>query len=114
MNKGFGHESFRLLAEIRILDNMRNCTNNSEDTRGFLENVMKDKFAENIFIMISKAARNFVNPYSLEFISGHKTFEDLFTPHGEYKVPHIQLPGLWDTILRSAHIEQIMPDAGAE
>jgi len=35
MNKGSGHESFRLLAEIRILDNMRNCTNNSEGTRGF-------------------------------------------------------------------------------
>jgi len=60
---------------------------------------MKDKFAENIFIMISKAARNFVNPYSLEFISGHKTFEDLFTPHGEYKVPHIQLPEKADIFL---------------
>jgi len=60
---------------------------------------IKDKFAENIFIIISKAARNFVNPYSLEFISGHKTFEDLFAHYDEYKVPHIQLPEKADIFL---------------
>ena len=41
---------------------------------------LKNKFAENIFIMISSAAKNFVNSYSLEFISGHKIFEILSLP----------------------------------
>ena len=54
---------------------------------------------ENIFIMISKAARNFVNPYSLEFISGHKTFEDLFSPNEKYNVPHIRLPKQADVFI---------------
>lgn len=60
---------------------------------------MKNKFAENIFIMISKAARNFVNPYSLEFISGHKTLEDLFSPNDKYNVPDIQLPKQADVFI---------------
>jgi phosphopantothenoylcysteine decarboxylase/phosphopantothenate--cysteine ligase len=60
---------------------------------------IKNKFAENIFIMISKAAKYFVSSYSLELISGHKTFEDLFTPQNEYKVPHIQLPKQADFFL---------------
>ena len=60
---------------------------------------LKNKFAENIFIMISNAAKNFVNSYSLEFISGHKIFENTFTPIDEFKVPHIQLPKLADLFL---------------
>ncbi len=60
---------------------------------------IKEKFTENIFIMISKSAKNFVNPYSLELISGHKTFEDLFTPRNGYNVPHIRLPKQADIFL---------------
>lgn len=60
---------------------------------------LKNKFTKNIFIMISSAAKNFVNSYSLEFISGHKIFENPFTPVDEFKAPHIQLPKLADLFL---------------
>ncbi|MCL5439956.1 MAG: hypothetical protein M1595_03515 [Candidatus Thermoplasmatota archaeon] len=59
----------------------------------------KHKLAENVFILISSSAKNFLNNYSLEIISGNIVFDNLFTSSDKFKIPHIQLPSLADLFL---------------
>ena len=60
---------------------------------------IKQKFAENIFIMISSSAKNFINAYSLEIISGNRVFDNMFSTDDRIKIPHIQIPNIADLFL---------------
>ncbi|MHB1440853.1 MAG: flavoprotein [Cuniculiplasma sp.] len=65
----------------------------------FYLNMLKNKFAENVYVIMTKASENFLSPYAMELISGHKVFRNLFDNFEGISVPHIQLSEKADIFL---------------
>jgi phosphopantothenoylcysteine decarboxylase/phosphopantothenate--cysteine ligase len=63
---------------------------------------MRDVFAHNIFVLMSRTAPKFITPYALTLLSGNRVFVDGLDCEGDVKVPHTELP-------RRANIFLIMP-----
>lgn len=64
--------------------------------------LLKQSFAKEIHVMMSRAAQKFLPPYVLRLYSGHPVFTHSFQTTSEIKVPHIELT-------RSAELLLIMP-----
>ena len=52
---------------------------------------LRRHFADNIYVIMSRAAQQFVTPYSLQLFSGNPVFTDSFETKAEINVPHIEL-----------------------
>ncbi|MBI3022909.1 MAG: bifunctional 4'-phosphopantothenoylcysteine decarboxylase/phosphopantothenoylcysteine synthetase, partial [Thaumarchaeota archaeon] len=64
--------------------------------------LLKQSFAKEIHVMMSRAAQKFLSPYALRLLSDHRVFTDSFQMTTEVKVPHAELT-------RSADLFLIMP-----
>ena len=72
----------------------------------------QQRLAKNVCIMLSKAAQNFVNKYSLELITRKKVWTDLYEFDDEKRVPHTQLPAKADLFLIMPATANIIGKAG--
>jgi phosphopantothenoylcysteine decarboxylase/phosphopantothenate--cysteine ligase len=64
--------------------------------------LLRQKFAQDVWVIMSQAAQKFVTPFTMRLFSGHYVFTDLFQAKHEITVPHLQLA-------RSANLLLIMP-----
>lgn len=53
--------------------------------------ILRQALADDVFVVMSKAATHFIPPYTLELFSGHPVLSDPFSAPEGLKVPHIQL-----------------------
>jgi phosphopantothenoylcysteine decarboxylase/phosphopantothenate--cysteine ligase len=53
--------------------------------------LLKQYFAKEIHVMMSRAAQKFVPPYTMRLLSGHKVFTDSFEMSADVRIPHIEL-----------------------
>lgn len=53
--------------------------------------LFKENIAENVYVMMSHSAKNFVTPYTMRLYSGNYVFTDSFDITDDVRVPHIDL-----------------------
>ncbi len=61
--------------------------------------LLRQSFAKEIHVMMSRAAQKFLRPYSLRLLSGNPVFTDGFQMTDTVKVPHIELTRRADLLL---------------
>ncbi len=61
--------------------------------------LLRQYFAQEIHVMMSRAAQKFLSPYALRLLSDHRVFTDSFQMTTEVKVPHIELTKSADLFL---------------
>ncbi|MBI3022767.1 MAG: phosphopantothenoylcysteine decarboxylase [Thaumarchaeota archaeon] len=61
--------------------------------------LLRQSFAKEIHVMMSRAAQKFLSPYAMRLLSGHRVFTDSFQITTEVKVPHIELTRRADLFL---------------
>ncbi len=61
--------------------------------------LLKQYFAEEVHVMMSRAAQKFLSPYAMRLLSGHWVFTDSFQMAEGVKVPHIELTRMADLFL---------------
>src|SRR3989304_172762 len=53
--------------------------------------LLRESFAERVYVMMSHSAKKFVTPYTLRLYSGNYVFSDSFDISDDVRVPHIEL-----------------------